>query len=62
MTNDEDIATRVAKKKEEIEHYKGVLDRYHQKHGNGRWFMSGKTHLEELETELAELLALIPDS
>lgn len=57
MTNDKDIATRVADKQAEIEHYKGVLERYHQKNGNGRWYMSGKTHLEELEAELAELLS-----
>jgi len=57
MINDnDDLATRVAKKKEEIEHYKGVLHRYLTGPGRStRWYMSGKTHLEELESELAEL-------
>ena len=56
MTNEnEDLATRVAKKKAEIEHYIGVLERYHQKNGNGRWYISGRTHLEELQAELVAL-------
>lgn len=56
MTNEkEELATRVANKQVEIEHYIGVLERYCQKQGQGRWYMSGKTHLEELESELAEL-------
>lgn len=51
MNNDKDFATRVADKEAEIEHYKGVLERY----GTGRWLSMGKRHLEELELELKEL-------
>lgn len=58
MTNNiEDLATRVAKKKAEVEHYQGVLHRYLTGPGRStRWYMSGKTHLEELESELADLI------
>lgn len=56
MTNDKDIATRVADKKEEIEKYKEILHRYLTGPGRStRWYHTGKAHLEELETELAEL-------
>lgn len=52
MNEDEDLATRVAKKKEEIERYKGILDRY----GSGRWMSMGRRRLEELEQELKHLM------
>lgn len=56
MINDKDIATRVAKKKEEIEKYKEILNRYLTGPArNSRWYNSGKAHLEELEAELDEL-------
>lgn len=48
----EDLATRVAKKRKEIENYEGVLDRY----GRGRWYNSGRRRLEELQKELDDLL------
>ncbi len=51
MNEDDDLATRVAKKKAEIEHYKGVLERY----GRGRWYDMGRRHLAELEQELIDL-------
>lgn len=38
-------------KRQEIEHYKGVLERYQ----SGRWLDMGRRHLEELEAELVEL-------
>lgn len=49
-TENEDLATQVAKKKAEIEHYKGVLSRY-----IGRWYDQGRRHLEDLEAELVQL-------
>lgn len=56
MTNDKDIATRVADKKEEIKKYKEILHRYLTGPGRTtRWYNTGKVHLEELEAELAEL-------
>lgn len=56
MTNDKDIATRVAEKQAEIENYKEILHRYLTGPGRStRWYHSGKVHLEELEAELAEL-------
>lgn len=56
MTNEKDIATRVADKEAEIEHYKGVLHRYLTGPSRTtRWYNDGKVHLEELEAELAEL-------
>ena len=42
---------KVAAKKAEIEHYKGVLERY----GSGRWLDQGRRHLVELEKELESL-------
>lgn len=56
MNEDKDLATRVAEKEAEIEHYKGCLDRYFQNSGTGRWYNSGRRHLEELEEQLKELL------
>lgn len=50
----EDILQLIDKKKNEIEHYKGVLDRY----GSGRWMSMGRRRLEDLEIELAALLEL----
>lgn len=51
MDQDKDLATRVAEKEAEIEHYKGCLERY----GPGRWANAGKRHLAELEQELKAL-------
>ena len=56
MNEDKDLATRVAEKEAEIEHYKGCLDRYFQDKGHGRWYDSGKRHLADLEQELKDLL------
>lgn len=50
----ENILQLIEKKKNEIEHYKGVLDRY----GSGRWMSMGRRHLEDLEIELAALFEL----
>lgn len=56
MINDKDIATRVAEKKDEIERYKEILNRYLTGPARtARWHNSGKVHLEELEAELAVL-------
>jgi hypothetical protein len=57
MTNEKDIATRVAEKEAEIERYKEILNRYlNGPERSSRWYNSGKVHLEELEHELDELL------
>lgn len=56
MTNEKDIATRVAEKEAEIERYKEILHRYLTGPSRtARWYNNGKVHLEELEAELAEL-------
>lgn len=56
MTNEKDIATRVAEKEAEIERYKEILHRYLTGPAKTtRWYNNGKVHLEELEAELAEL-------
>lgn len=46
------MINRIEEKKAEIEHYKGVLERY----GSGRWYDQGRRHLEELERELDDLI------
>ena len=51
-TENEDLATQVAKKKAEIENYKGVLSRYL----GSRWYDQGRRHLADLEAELVTLL------
>ena len=51
MNEDKDLATRVAEKEAEMEHYKGCLERY----GHGRWYNAGRRHLEELQQELKDL-------
>lgn len=43
---------KVAAKKAEIEHYKGVLERYR----SGRWLDQGRRHLADLEKELKMML------
>ena len=48
-----DLGEKIAVKEAEIEHYKGVLDRY----GSGRWLDMGRRHLAELEAELTQLQA-----
>lgn len=45
------IEKKIEDKQKEIEHYKGVLQRY----GSGRWLNQGLRHLKQLETELSEL-------
>jgi len=54
-TENEDLATQVAKKKAEIEHYKGVLSRYWDSHSSDRWYDQGRRKLEGLEAELVQL-------
>lgn len=55
-TENEDLATQVAAKKAEIEHYKGVLSRYWDSHSSDRWYDQGRRKLECLEAELVTLL------
>lgn len=50
------IDKEIEDKEKEIEHYKGVLDRYVSKpHGTLRWLDQGRRHLQELEEQLKEL-------
>lgn len=56
MTNEnEDLATRVAKKRYEVEQYTAMLDRYHKAPNSGRWYNSYRSRLQELQVELVEL-------
>ncbi len=49
--NEEELAIKIAEKRNEITHYQGVLERYQ----SGRWLNMGIRHMEELENELKEL-------
>ena len=42
------ITEEIQNKIKEIEHYKGVLERY----GSGRWTDMGRRHLTELQAQL----------
>lgn len=48
-----DINEKIKQKKEEIENYQGVLDRY----GSGRWMDQGRRRLAELKEQLVALQA-----
>lgn len=43
---------QIVDKQKEIDHYIGVLERYQ----SGRWYNMGKRHLEQLHSELDELI------
>ena len=49
--NEEELLNEIEKKKAEILHYEGVLERY----GSGRWLDMGRRHMEELKEELRRL-------
>lgn len=45
------LEQKIEAKAQEIEKYKGILDRYE----SGRWMSMGRRHLEDLQSELAAL-------
>lgn len=49
--NEEELSKEIEKKKAEILHYEGVLERY----GSGRWLDMGRRHMEDLKEELRKL-------
>ena len=57
-TNVAQLQQEIEKKQQDIENYKGVLERY----GHGRWYNLGRRNLEEKEEELKKLQAQLPDT
>ena len=50
-TNVAQLQQEIEKKQQDIENYKGILDRY----GSGRWYNLGRRNLEDKEQELKVL-------
>ena len=55
-TNVAQLQQEIEKKQQEIENYKGVLERY----GRGRWYNLGCRNLEEKVQELKRLQEQLP--